>query len=108
MVKSHPDLTFVAAHPGERDTLLAHIERMKKYDNLYLDISGTGIFRYLSLSRLVREVGSERILFGSDYPTCNPGFFIGGVLTEPLADCELENIFYNNAARILSVSQHQP
>ena len=104
MVSAHKDVTFVAAHPGERDTLLAHIERMKKYDNVYLDISGTGIFRYHSLRYLVDQVGSERILFGSGYPICNPGFYVGGVLAEPLTDKDFENIFYNNAKRILGLN----
>ena len=104
MVSEHPNLTFVAAHPGEREQLLLHVERMKKYDNLYLDISGTGIFRMYSLRYLVHTVGSERLLFGTDYPTCNPGVYVGGVLTEPLTDSERENIFSNNAKRLLKLS----
>ena len=103
MVAAHPGVTFVAAHPGETDQFYGHIERMKKYGNLYLDISGTGLYRYHSLALLVKELGSERILFGSDYPTCNPGCFIGGVLCEPLSDSEFENIFSKNAKRLLGL-----
>lgn len=103
MVSSHPGVTFVAAHPGEGEQFYGHIERMKKYDNLYLDISGTGLYRYHSLKLLVKELGSERILFGTDYPTCNPGCFVGGVLCEGLSDKELENIFSLNARRILKI-----
>ena len=101
MVSSHPNVNFVAAHPGERDSLLAHIERMKKYPNLYLDISGTGVFRYHAIKYLVSEVGSERVLFGSDYPICNPGVYVGGLLSEGFTEGELENIFSNNAKRLL-------
>lgn len=46
MVREHPDVTFVAAHPGEKEVYLKHLERMERFDNLYLDLSGTGIFRY--------------------------------------------------------------
>ena len=38
MVERNPDIKFVAAHPGEHNAALRHIERMKKYDNVYLDI----------------------------------------------------------------------
>lgn len=103
MVERNPDVIFVAAHPGERPAVLRHIERMKKYDNVYLDISGTGIFRWNMLRYLVDTVGSERILFGTDYPICNPGVYIGGVLVEPISDEAKENIFSKNAKRILGL-----
>ena len=101
MVASHPNVNFVAAHPGERESLLLHVERMKRYPNLYLDISGTGIFRYHAIKYLVSEVGSERVLFGTDYPICNPGVYVGGLLCEGFSESELENIFSNNAKRLL-------
>ena len=103
MVASHPNVNFVAAHPGEKNQVLFHVDLMKKYKNLYLDLSGTGIFRYHALRYMVSEVGSERILFGTDYPTCNPGVYIGGVLSEPLSDRDFENIFSCNAKRLLQI-----
>ncbi len=103
MVKSHPDVMFVAAHPGEHHLLLANVERLQKYENLCLDISGTGIFRFHALRYIVDKVGSERVLFGTDYPVCNPGVYIGGVLSEPLRDFEYENIFSKNAKRLLNI-----
>jgi len=103
MIERNPDITFVAAHPGEHNAVLRHIERMKKYDNVYLDISGTGIFRWRMLKYAVDQVGSERILFGTDYPICNPGVYIGGVLAEPISDEAKENIFSKNAKRLLGL-----
>ena len=103
MIERNPDVTFVAAHPGEYNAALRHIERMKKYENVYLDISGTGIFRWHMLRYAVDHVGSERILFGSDYPICNPGVYIGGVLAEPISDEAKENIFSKNAKRLLKL-----
>lgn len=103
MVKRHPDLIFVAAHPGEFTALCEHIERMKKYDNYYLDISGTGLFRYGCLRRIIDAVGSDRLFFGSDYPICSPAMFLGGVLLDStLSDTEKENILSNNAKKLLA------
>lgn len=104
MVKGHPDVIFVAAHPNEYPTLVRHFERMKYSDNYYLDLSGMGIHRYGMLRRAIDTMGIDRILFGTDYPTCNPAVFIGGVLfDERLTDTEKEKIFSLNAKCLLGL-----
>lgn len=104
MVKAHPGVTFVAAHPGEYNAFMRHMERMKLSDNYYLDLSGYGIFRHGMLRHAIDEFGADRFLFGSDYPTCNPAMYIGGVLWDELiTDKEKEMIFFENANRILKL-----
>lgn len=103
MVAAHPNITFIAAHPGEREYYEHHLERMKKYPNLYLDLSGTGLFRYGMLAYGVHKIGAERFLFGTDYPICNPRMYVQAVLQEKLTDSELELIFHKNAERILGI-----
>ena len=103
LLAEYPDVTFVLAHPGEQKTLFWHIEQMKKNDHVYLDLSGTGLFRFGMLSKLVSEVGAERILFGSDYPVCNAGMYVGGVLAERIPDDAKEKIFAGNAKRLLKL-----
>lgn len=104
MVKKHKDVIFVAAHPGEYDQFMRHLERFKMSENYYLDISGTGVFRYGVLRRAIDTVGADRILFGSDYPTCSPAMFVGSVLLDPLlTDSEKEKIFSLNAKRLLGL-----
>lgn len=104
MVKNHPDVIFVAAHPGEYGAFMRHIERMKFSDNYYLDVSGYGIFRYGMLRKAIDAFGIDRILFGSDYPTCNTAMYIGGVLLDNLInDSEKEKIFSLNAKKLLGI-----
>ena len=104
MVKANPNVTFVAAHPGEYREFMRHMERMEYSENYYLDLSGYGIFRHGMLKHAVNKFGAERFLFGSDYPTCNMGMYIGGVLYDPLlTDAEKELIFSKNAERLLSL-----
>ena len=104
MVKEHKDVIFVAAHPGEYGAFMRHIERMKYSENYYLDVSGYGIFRYGMLRKAIDTFGIERILFGSDYPTCNPAMYIGGVLLDNLiSDTEKEKIFSLNAKKLLGI-----
>lgn len=107
MVDKHPDVVLVAAHPGEYDNFTRHLERMKKSENYYLDISGTGILRYGVLKHGIDLFGAERFIYGSDFPICNPAAYIGGILFDSLiSDKQKEFIFYKNAQRLLNISNY--
>ena len=103
MIKRHPGVIFVGAHPGERPVYMRHLEWLHELPNYYLDLSGTGLFRHRMLSYGVRQVGAERFLFGSDLPVCSPGMNVGGVDYEPITDAERELIFAGNAKRLLGL-----
>lgn len=103
MIKKHPGVTFVGAHPGEKDTYLRHLSRIEELPNYYLDLSGTGLFRYGMLAYGVRRVGAERLLFGSDYPVCSPGMNLGAVDYEKITDRERELVLSGNAKRLLGL-----
>ncbi len=103
MVAAHPNVTFVAAHPGQKGDFLSHLERMRKYRNLSLDLSGTGLFRYGMLKYGVEQLGAERFLFGTDYPICNPGMYVQAVKHEHIPEEAKELIFHGNAERILGL-----
>ena len=104
MVTTHKDVKIVMAHPGEYDSYLRHLKRMDISENYWLDLSGTGLFRHGMLARGIAEHGAERFLFGSDYPTCNPAMFVGGVaLDELIAPEDKEKILYTNAKRLLKL-----
>ena len=103
MVRRHPDTKFVFAHPGEYGEFCRHMNRLKMSENCYLDVSGYGIFRHGMLRHAIDEVGVERIIFGSDYPTCNPYMYVGGVLLDPLlTDSEKAAIFSGNIRRLFA------
>ena len=104
MIEAHPKLDFVAAHPNEKEYFLLHLERLKKYDNFYLDLSGTGIFRYGLTAYGVKKVGSEKLIFGTDYPICNPRMYVQAILQEPITDTDKENILFRNAERLLKTT----
>ena len=94
----------VGALLGEYGAFMRHMERMKMSENYYLDLSGYGIFRHGMLRHAIDEFGAERFLFGSDYPTCNPAMYLGGVLLDDLiTDEEKEMILSKNAKRILGL-----
>ena len=83
---------------------MKQLGRMKKYDNYYLDTSGSGSFRLGALPFGIKEVGVERFLFGSDFPTCTPSMAVGIVATDPfLTEEQKQALFYDNAKRLLKL-----
>lgn len=103
MASEHKNVKFVVAHPGEKDRALKHVELMKACDNVFLDLSGGGMFRYGLVRYLCDTVGAERILFGTDYPICNLKMYVGAIMGERLKDRERELIFSQNANRLLNL-----
>lgn len=104
MVKKHPNTVIVAAHPGEEHRFARHLARMRMSENYYLDLSGSGLVRHGMLRHGIDECGVERFLFGSDYPICNPGMFMGGVIWDTLiTEREKIMILAGNAKKILGL-----
>lgn len=94
-----PDATFILAHGGifELDEL---VMLMQEFPNTYTDISTQPSG---SIRKLIDKVGSERILFGTDYPFFNHAFSIMSVLRATSQEEERRNIFSRNARRLLRI-----
>ena len=45
----------------------------------------------------------DRVLFGTDYPICNPRMYVQAVLGEHIPDEDKEKILFGNARRILGI-----
>lgn len=102
-IKRFKNIKFIAAHPNQKELYKTHIKLLNKYDNYFLDLSGTGLFRYGMLSNLVKNTSSEKILFGTDFPICNPKMYVEAVLFENLKSSDLDNILYKNAENLLNI-----
>ena len=102
MVEEHPNLIFIGAHVCTDAVLESHISRLKRYPNYMVDLSGGGIYRHGVLRHLIDECGDGRILFGSDYPVCNPAAYVGGVMLDFLiSEEEKRAVMFENADRLL-------
>jgi predicted TIM-barrel fold metal-dependent hydrolase len=56
------------------------------------------------LRRGIDTVGAHRFIFGSDFPTCNPAMFLGGILLDStIKDEEKELILSKNIKRLLKI-----
>lgn len=98
VLDTFPDTTFILAHSGcfEFESM---IDILHKHDNMYTDIS---IQPACNVRRLLDEIGSERILFGTDYPFVTQAFSILSVLRATSNEQERKNIFSANAKRLLN------
>ena len=104
LVEAHPNTVIVAAHPGDFGAFTRQMNRMAMSKNYYVDVSGSGLFRFGLLREGIDRFGAERFLFGSDYPICTPSMFIGGVAYDPLiTEDEKKLILADNAKRILGI-----
>jgi predicted TIM-barrel fold metal-dependent hydrolase len=99
-VSNFPKLKIVIAHPGDVGEAKKRFEYIAAHDNVYIDISGTGLFRWNMLRYAIDVCGSEKILFGSDFPICNSAMMLHGVLAEHLTDAERENVLSINFLRL--------
>lgn len=94
-----PNTTFILAHSGCFDFEYI-IDIMKKYPNTYTDIS---IQPAANIKKLIGEIGSERILFGTDYPFVTQAFSILSVLRATEDEQERVNIFSENAKKLIKL-----
>jgi predicted TIM-barrel fold metal-dependent hydrolase len=99
VLKEVPDLPLIFSHGGIYQAEEV-IELMKMYPKTYVEISTQPPER---IKQFIKEVGSERILYGTDYPAFNHAFSIVSVLRATGCDKERRNIYSNNAKRLLGI-----
>ncbi len=109
VLESFPTLKLVLAHMGQ-GFWDESVELAKKYSNLYFDtsavVSSVEELQVLSDAdavELIRKLGVERVMFGSDYPWFNPAADLKRFLRLPLTPAEKEKILGENAKRILGI-----
>lgn len=103
VLRLFPQLTVIAAHFGgysawEEAASCLHGKR------LYLDTSSS-LFALnpTQAIEMIRKHGSEKMLFGTDYPMWLANDEFIRFLALPLTEEERENILYNNAANLLGI-----
>lgn len=93
--RKHPDIDFLFTHTGYYEFGMSSIEVAKKYPNIWLETSGqmdTNV-----LKKAVKELGSERVVFGTDWPYKPLNIEIEKFEYLGFKPHEMENILYKNA-----------
>jgi uncharacterized protein len=113
----HPETKLVLAHMGLshfRDAIsFAVIRKLGMGDNVWFDISAivttyAGSPVQSELVWTLRKVGTDRVLFGSDWPIYSPAEAVEAVRHLGLTVVEQKQVFYDNAVRLLGLAVSMP
>ena len=102
-IESYPDLRLELAHLGG----LGMWEEVQKHllsagRNVYFDTAYVSYYMSREeLTDLIREIGTDRVLFGSDYPWEDPGRAAEIIRELDFSEQETEGLLWRNAARLL-------
>ncbi len=103
LAESYPNVTIILGHSGfGSEGANQSIEAAKKFPSIYLGITGSVIV-YGTLERMVRQIGAERVLFGTDLPFIDPRPQLGRVAFAKITDEEKRQILGRNAASIFKI-----
>ena len=103
VLKMFPRLEVVAAHLGGYKSWESG-KALANCPNVWFDTSSALWAMTPEKAReMISVLGSERVMFGTDYPVKMPREEIDRVLAIDLSEKEREDIFYNNAQRFLNL-----
>lgn len=72
LAKKYPDLIFIMAHTGiSHEYVRINSDLAKKNANVYLEITYTAVTNN-AIEHMVKQVGPDRVLYGSDLPMRDP------------------------------------
>ena len=99
VLKEFPKLTVVLANIGWWPSARLIYPLLDRYPNVYFE---TGDFSMLQgYEEVCSKFGSERVLFGTNFPTNSMAGSIYSLLTANITEEERENIAHRNLERLL-------
>lgn len=107
VLEKHPNLTVIGAHFGGWSCWKQAAEELSKFSNFYVDCSST--FHWLTPTEcreLVYKYGSDRVLFGSDFPMWEYHEEIKSFFEMELSDEDNKKILYENAIKLFSLDNN--
>jgi len=100
LAEKYPELKIIMGHAALAMELALELGlNLRKYKNVYFETSCSIPYGILNL---IRNVGHQRILFGSDAPVTNPiQLEIDKIKYLPIPSDQKQDIFYNNIESLL-------
>ncbi len=104
VLKAFPKLKFVGPHLGGWSVWKDALKLLPDFPNIIVDTSSTMNWLDNSFAReMIRAYGSERVMYGTDYPMSSQEFEIERILSLDLTDDELENIAWRTCAKLFDI-----
>ena len=104
-ILNFPDNTIICAHWGGGLPFYALMpEVAEALANVYFDSAASAfLYRPEVYESVVRIVGADKVLFGSDYPLLKPGRLLAQVRNSSLEIDQQEALLWRNAARLFGL-----
>lgn len=96
----YPDINWIMGHSGGSHGSFHAVELAGKCDNIFLDLT-LSMAPARQIEFFVSELGSERIIFGTDNPYLDPRPQIGRVGLADITHGDRVNIFSDNARKLI-------
>ncbi|HEX9971889.1 MAG TPA: amidohydrolase family protein [bacterium] len=101
LAAKYPEISFLLAHCGmSYETARKHVNLCKKFDNVFCEITYTAVMNGI-IEYMVREIGSARVLYGSDTSMRDPFPQFGWVAYADISESDKRNIFGRNMRKII-------
>ena len=104
ILDAYKNLTVIGAHFGGWSIWEEATKKFCKYENFYVDCSSSlYAISAQKAKELVRAYGTDRVLFGTDYPLWDPETELDRFMKVDLTESERQDILYNNAAKLFQI-----
>ena len=105
ILQIYRDLTVIGAHFGGWSVWEDATKQLKDFPNLYVDCSSSLYALSPEKAReLILAYGTDRVLFGTDYPLWEPETELARFLKIELTEEQRDAILFGNAARLFGIS----
>ena len=101
ILEKYPNLTVIGAHFGGWSIWEEATEKLYGFKNFLVDCSSS-LYAITpeKAKELILAYGTDRVLFGTDYPLWSPEVELERFMQIDLTDEQREEIFYSNTARL--------
>ena len=100
VAERYPGTSIVLGHAGITPAGVDEaIAAARRYDSLWLEVCGSQMTGPL-IRAMVDQVGSGRVLFGSDFPFIDQRMSLGRVVCAPLTESQRQDVLSGNARKL--------
>ena len=104
ILEKYPNLTVIGAHFGGWSIWEEATKQLYTYKNFLVDCSSSlYAISKEKAKELILAYGTDRVLFGTDYPLWTPEEEIERFMSLDLTDEQKEDILYNNTAKLFNI-----
>ncbi len=101
LASKYPEISFLLAHSGMTyETMKKHVELARKFKNVFCEITYTSVTNAV-IEHMVREIGSEKVIYGSDTAMRDPIPQFGWLAYADISESDKRNILGRNMRKII-------